>query len=273
MGENNWSRNLIDFSEEISIVEDNNITLCFINNFSDKLKNHIKQFLTIVCYGPHVNKSEVISAYPFEKTIKSFKERYDSKTPEMKKGMLGELLAHILINNYIEKLKVFSPYFNKEEANVRKGFDILYIDTVDNCIRYGEVKSGELHASSTINQTNNSLLYAAETDLKDKLCDIERRVLWDNAKFDASLFSNVNENYNIHSLLNEDESTHLSNDKKVILVSVCFHDINDKIALEQIKEFQERLLEKNTFSDAIIFSIQKNTLDNMKRFMFKECTE
>ena len=50
----------------------------------------------------------------------------------MQKGMLGELLAHILINNYIEKLKVFSPYFNKEEANIRKGFDVLYIDTIDN---------------------------------------------------------------------------------------------------------------------------------------------
>ena len=113
MGKNNWSSDLIDFSEEISIIEDGNITLCFINDFSDKLKNHIKQFLTIVCYGPHINTPEIICEYPFEKTIKSFKERYDSKTPEMQKGMLGELLAHILINNYIEKLKVFSPYFNK----------------------------------------------------------------------------------------------------------------------------------------------------------------
>lgn len=264
---------MIDFSKEISIVEDSNIKLCFIKDFSDKLKNHIKQFLTIVCYGPYINKPEVINEYPFEKTIKSFKERYNSKTPEMKKGMLGELLAHILINNYVENLKVFSPYFNKEEANIRKGFDVLYIDTVDNCIRYGEVKSGELHANSTISQTNNSLLYAAEADLKNKFCDVERQVLWDNAKFDAFLFRNVDENYNIHAILNEDESSHLSNDKKVILVSVCFHDINDKIVLEQVKEFQEKLLDRKTFSDAIIFSIQKNTLDKVKKFMFEECTE
>lgn len=117
------------------------------------------------------------------------------------------------------------------------------------------------------------MLSAAETDLKDKLSDVTRQVLWDNAKFDASLFRNVNENYNIHSLLNEDENTHLSNDKKVILISVCFHDINDKISIEQIKVFYERLLRKNTFSDAIIFSVQKNTLDKMKKFMFEECTE
>lgn len=264
---------MIDFSEEISIMEDSNITLCFINDFSDKLKNHIKQFLTVVCYGPHTNHPEIINTYPFEKTIKSFKERYNRKTPEMKKGMLGELLAHILINNYIKKLKVFSPYFNKEEANIRKGFDVLYIDTEDNCIRYGEVKSGELHDNKTINQTNNDLLYAAETDLKNKLCDTERQVLWDNAKFDAFSFRYVDENYNLHSLLNEDEATHLSIDKKVILVSVCFHDINDKIEFEQIKGFYERLLERNTFFDAIIFSVQKNTLDKMKRFMFEECAE
>ena len=125
----NWSKVLIDFSEEISIIEDNNIILCYIDNFSDKLKNHIKNFLTIVCYGPQINNPEVISTYPFENTIKSFKERYDRKTPEMKKGMLGELLAHILINNYIENLKVFSPYFNKEEANV-----IKFASKTCNCI-------------------------------------------------------------------------------------------------------------------------------------------
>ena len=272
MRKNNWSRDLIDFSEEILTIEDSNIKLCFINDFSDKLKNYIKQFLTIVCYGPHINKPEISCEYPFEKTIKSCKERYDSKTPEMKKGMLGELLAHILINNYVKNLKVFSPYFNKEEANIRKGFDILYIDTDDNCIRYGEVKSGELHAGKTITQTNNDLLSAAETDLKDKFSDVTRQVLWDNAKFDASLFRGVNEDYNIHTLLNEDESTSLSNDKKVILISVCFHDINDKIEIEQIKAFYERLLGRNTFSDAIIFSVQKNTLDKMIKFMFEECT-
>ena len=269
----NWSKYLIDFSEEISIVEDDNITICYINDFSDKLKNHIKQFLTVVCYGPHINNPNEINEYPFEKTIKSFKERYDKKTPEMQKGMLGELLAHILINNYKENLTVFSPYFNKEEANIRKGFDILYIDTANNCVRYGEVKSGELHSGETISQTNNNLLYTAETDLKDKFCDTERQVLWDNAKFDASLFRNVNDNYNIHAMLNNDEDTHLSIDKKVILVSVCFHNINDKIEIKQIKGFYERLLERNTFFDAIIFSVQKDTLDKMKKFMFEEYAE
>lgn len=264
---------MIDFSNEISIIQNNNITICYINDFTEKLKNHIKQFLTIVCYGPHINKPETIKAYPFKKTIKSFKERYDQKTPEMQKGMLGELIAHILINNYMENLKIFSPYFNKEEANIRKGFDALYIDTNNNCIRYGEVKSGELHNGQTIDQTNNSLLYNAEIDLKDKFCDCERQVLWDNAKNDASLFSNINNDYEIHSLLNEDEDTHLSNDKKVILVSVCFHDINDKIKIQKTLEHYERLLTRNTFSDAIIFSVQKNTLEKIKNFMFEECVE
>lgn len=262
---------MIDFSDDILIIKNNNITVCYINKFSDKLKNYIKQFLTIVCYGPHINKPEIINKYPFEKTIKSFKERYDNKTPEMQKGMLGELLAHILINNYMDNLKVFSPYFNKEEANIRKGFDVLFIDTINSCVRYGEVKSGVLHNGETISQTNNSLLYAAETDLRDKFCNSKRQVLWDNAKFDASLFYNVDDNYNIHTLLDEDEDTHLSIDKKVLLVSVCFHNINDKIKVEEIKAFYERLSDRNTFSNAIIFSVQKNTLDKMKKFMFEEC--
>lgn len=262
---------MVDFSEEILIVEDKNITLCFINDFSDNLKNHIKNGLSIICHGPHLNNPDTARKYPFHKTIKGFKERFNNKTPEMQKGMLGELLAHFLINNYIDTLKVFSPYFNKEEANIRKGFDVLYVDTLSNCIRYGEVKSGEVHTNKTIDETNCKLLYNAEMDLAEKLQNSDRQVLWDNAKFDASLYPTMNNNIDLHTLLNDDEDTHLSNDKKAILVSVCFHDINDKIEIEKIKEFYKRHEGRQVFLDTIIFSIQKNTLEKVQRFMLEEC--
>lgn len=257
--------------DEITIQTKNNITLCFINEFSDTFKKLIRSTLNIVCYGPSINTPELIKEYPFEQTITSFKERYNSKSDDLKKGMLGELLAHILINNFLDKLKVFSPYFNKEESHIRKGFDILYIDTQNSCVRYGEVKSGVIHRNKTISETNKELLYNAEVDLKEKLNDQTRTVLWDNAKTDALVYRTLGNNINLHSLLNKDQQTHLSKDKKVILISVCFHDINNKIEISTIENFYEKHITRGNFSDTVIFSIQKSTLEKIETFLLEEC--
>lgn len=264
---------MVALSNEIELLKDGNITICYIKDFSENLKKHIKEVLTIVCYGPTINNPEDIKYYPFEDTIKSFKERYDSKSEDTKKGMLGELIAHILINLYADNLKVFTPYFNKEESSIRKGFDILYIDTLQNCIRYGEVKSGEKAKDKTVSQSNNGLLYNAESDLKDKLTDSLRTVLWDNAKYDANMYMQNIKNrqaLNLHELLQRDRNSHISNDKKVILISVCFSDINDRIDLQETKSFYTRHCRRNNFSETILFSIQKSTFQKIEHFFNEE---
>lgn len=264
---------MVDLSNEIECIKDGNITICYIKDFSDNLKKHIKEVLTIVCYGPTINNPEDIKYYLFEDTIKSFKERYDSKSEDIKKGMLGELIAHILINLYVDNLKVFSQYFNKEESSIRKGFDILYVDVINNCIRYGEVKSGNKPIDKTINQTNNNLLYNAEIDLKNKFTSSERIALWDSAKCDANAYmkSSLNQNgINLHALLQNDRNSHISNDKKVILISVCFSDVNDRIDLQETKNFYARHCQRNNFSETIIFSIQKSTFQKIEQFFNEE---
>ena len=264
---------MVDLSDEIDLVREDNITICYVKNFTEKFKNYIKSVLTVVCYGLSIDKPEQIKYYPFEETIKSFKERYDNKTEDTKKGMLGELLAHILINLYVDNLKVFSPYFNKEETSIRKSFDILYIDTQKNCIRYGEVKSGEKPIDKTVSQANNGLLYDAESDLKDKFTSSKRIALWDSAKFDANAYmqsvGNFN-NVNLHELLQNDRNTHLSNDKNVILISVCFNDVNDKISLDEVKGYEARQSKRNHFLNTILFSIQKSTFQKIETFLYEE---
>lgn len=264
---------MVDLSNAIEHVKDNNITICYIKNFSENFKKHIKDVLTIVCYGPTINNPDDIKYYPFEDTIKSFKERYDSKAEDTKKGMLGELIAHILINLYADNLKVFSQYFNKEETSIRKGFDILYIDVEDNCVRYGEVKSGNKPRDKTINQTNNNLLYNAEQDLKEKFTSSERIALWDSAKNDANTYmkSTANQtNINLHALLQKDRNSYMPNDKKVILISVCFSDIDDKIDLQEVKNFYARHCERSHFAETILFSIQKSTFQKIEQFFNEE---
>ena len=264
---------MADLSNEIELIKDENITICYIKDFSDNFKEHIKEVLTVVCYGPTINNPEDIKYYPFKDTIKCFKERYDSKTEKTKKGMLGELIAHVLINLYADNLKVFSQYFNKEESSIRKGFDILYIDVINNCIRYGEVKSGNKSVGKTVSQTNNHLLYNAETDLKNKFTSSARYALWDNAKCDANVYmkSTANQNsINLHDLLQNDRNSHISTDKHVILISVCFSDINDRIDLQETKNFYTEHCQRNNFSETILFSIQKSTFQKIEQFFNEE---
>lgn len=264
----------VDLTNDVLIEKDGKVTLCIIKNFSDNLKNYIKNSLTVVCYGPSVNNFNDRQSFPFNQTIASFKERYEKKTDILKMGMLGELLAHVLINYFMKELQVFSPYFNKEEATIRKSFDILYFDKNFQCVRYGEVKSGKKHENKDISETANTLLGAAESDLrKNKFQANSRQVLWDNAKNDAMLYYLYDNTINLIDLLKNDRCSKTSTDKKVILVSVCFHNVDDKIKLERLKNFYFNRSSAHAFQDMIIFSIQKDSLKDLENFMIKECCE
>lgn len=77
--------------------------------------------------------------FTYKHTIKRFLERYELKKT-IQKGMIGELLTHLLIPQYID-FNAISIMKNKEENSIRKGFDIVYTDD-NNSIWYCEVKSG-----------------------------------------------------------------------------------------------------------------------------------
>jgi len=115
--------------------------MCCIENLSDELKTAIRDNLTRICHGADLaSRSMVI--FKYEATLKSFWDRYSTKDLNTRTGMLGELLAHVIILKKIDSFDVVSPFFNMEEKHIRKGFDLVLYEPASNEVWITEVKAG-----------------------------------------------------------------------------------------------------------------------------------
>ena len=116
------------------------------------------------------------------------------------------------------------------------------------------------------------MLQNAKNDLKSKLSK-KRLTLWDSVMIDAGLSFASEEALKIKKLLREDVQE-LEKDplikKNAILISVLFHNTNQKINPDSVKEYLEKINNELIFSDIIIFSIQKSTYKKIEEFLNKE---
>ena len=110
----------------INKEDHDNYVLYFIENISDELKQEIRNRLATICYGVDQAQSNC-AIYSYEETVKDFIHRYktqNDKSESRKKGMIGELLVHIILE--LEgKYSTASPFFNIEEGSFKKGFDTM----------------------------------------------------------------------------------------------------------------------------------------------------
>ena len=185
---------------------------------------------------------------------------------------MGEFIAHLIINKVLDNLKTISIFFNKEELNIKKGFDLTYVDTDGTAIWYGEVKSGEVNKESTPDSKNSELLGKAKTSLEDFLSGA-RPNLWDSVIIEAQLSFAVEKSKKVGDLLKMDISqiTHAPSSKKnAILISVLFHDIKSKITAEQVRQTLASVIAEDKFANVILFSIQKSTYSKIEKFLEEE---
>lgn len=73
--------------------------LYFIENLSDELKQEIRNKLVAVCHGVDQSQSS-LKIYSYKETVKEFIKRYktdNNVSEDRKKGMIGELLVHIVL--------------------------------------------------------------------------------------------------------------------------------------------------------------------------------
>jgi hypothetical protein len=120
--DNNSSYKIMTYNNPINgvILEKdtkNGVYICYVEDFSDELKTKIREMLGSIWHGA-VDSAER-KQFNYSSTVKRFLERYTEKTPDTKKGMIGELLAHLLIPNYVD-LQAISIMKNKEENSIRK---------------------------------------------------------------------------------------------------------------------------------------------------------
>ncbi len=252
-----------------------NAAVFFVNDLSDELKQIIRDNLSKISYGESIVSDDTNGYYNYKETLRSFLENYNSKKTALQKGLIGELIANILLRYYIDDLECISVSLNKEENQVKKGYDIVYFDKTKNCIRYSEVKSGEKNQDQTASEKNYTLLYKSKTDIVAKFTD-KRKKLWDSAIADAYLVikDNTKQKF-IANLLQQDQIDNKRGKHKysAILISVLFCDINNKLDFHKVCNFANTTTQANLFDDVMVFSIQKSTYTKVVDFLKEESND
>lgn len=249
--------------------------ICHIDNLSNDIKEILRKQLASVCYGP----SKVAStrkAYSYKKTLSEFLSRYETKAPDTKMGMIGELLTHILVMQFFEEFSAVSPYFNLEERSIKKGFDVILYSRGKNELWITEVKSGELHKNKNATETVIALLGTAKRDLNRRLNE-NHTTFWENAINGATIALENKKDMKdavVEILGNiEDEivdENAKSTDKNVILVSSLFSSLSDEIKETDIKGASISIAGEKIFKEVIVFSFQKSTYQKVVDFLKSE---
>lgn len=258
--------------EGIRFIKKDKYSLCLIESISDEFKQIIRTQLAGIWNG-FAEVQEIPSAHTYSKTLNSFLDRYNSKSPDTKKGMIGELLTHVLIAQYYEEFESLSVLKNKEERSIKKGFDIIYCHTENNQLWYSEVKSGA-SATGTENSTdyNKILLNRAKSGIAEMFAS-QRTSLWESALIDAKLtIEEGQKRIDIRNLLNADlEEIDLNDKRNVILISSLYHNLSDIIDITSLHGYQQNLENEDLFLECFIFSIQKGTYQAIEAFLIEEC--
>jgi len=247
--------------------------LFHIEELSQDLKDEIRTRLSSICYGESsANSSWQI--YSYKETLAEFLTRYESKSDPQIIGMIGELLSHLLIMNEYPNFQAVSPFFNLEERSIKKGFDLVIYDTSSHDLWISEVKSGEC-GSKTSNTKNISLLNNAKNDLKIRLNE-QNKTIWLNAIHGAQIAlisGKVKDKINdILESITDDVIEHNigSEDKDVILISVLFNSLSDKISIDEIVGKRRKIIKENLFKSIIVCSIQKETYQKIEDYLRAE---
>ena len=262
----------------IQCTKEKNYCLFIVEEFSEQLKEIVRKYMASICYGDaYVNTGSKI--YSYKNTIKEFLKRYEEKKVETQEGMIGELLMHILINQYFDEYDVITPFFNMEERSIKKGYDVVLTEKNRAEIWLIEVKSGRLRKNKNANQTMLALLNTAKNDLKTRLND-ENLSLWQEAINGAKLAYDANTNMKsaVVELLTkygEDavEGINDSKTKNVFVAGVLFQNLNDKVENRIPKSKQKKIEEENIFNKVYAISLQKETYQKVYEFIKEEADE
>ncbi len=257
----------------VRTIENNNYSIFYIDTFSDELKQIIRDQLKGIWSG-FSEADSLPEFYSYKKTLESFLDRYNPKSDDTKKGMIGELLSHILLNHQDNQLTSLSILKNKEERSIKKGFDIIYCHISENKLWYSEVKSGKSETGSEGSTGYNIVLLNRAKVGIGKMISERRNSLWESALYDVTAMINESEGrFNLKQLLSNDSPSRNPNQKKnVILISTLYHDLADSIDELSVAQFLTDTSAENIFESVIIISIQKNTFETVANFLTNELT-
>lgn len=263
------------FISGLSFVKNTDYAVCHFTDLTDEIKELLQNQLSFICYGQSASTSG-LDLYNYSNTLQEFIIRYESKNVDKKKGMIGELLSHLIVKEFFPEYHIVSPFFNKEERSVKKGFDVVLSSASDYSIWITEVKSGELHKGKDANATSSVLLGTAKRDLITRL-NAENRSLWLNAINDAKIV------FERHADLKDavvellagygtkgGNSALTSSEINVFLVTALFAPLNPAIDCTAIETKANSLKSENSFKALFVLSMQKGTYEKVYKFLKEE---
>ena len=249
-------------------------SLCIVDDLSDDLKQIIRQELAKVCHGV-TKAASGRKAYTYAKTLREFIKRYHDKSPTTKLGMIGELLSHLLLFNHRDDVRPVSPFFNMEEASIKKGFDLLLTGNTDNSLWIVEVKSGEL-GRLTKEQKVKSLIDKARDDLIERIGS-DNTTIWHTAinNVELALESGKSEKKILIDILEDcldssEDAKNSPSDMNVVLIPVLFEATHNEVDFENIKARSNKFNKEKIFACCDIFAIQKSTIQKIEDFLYAE---
>lgn len=254
--------------------EDGVAWICHVESFSDELKTQIRKNLASICYGESALDSDS-RLYSYKATLKEFLSRYGQKRDRQKKGLIGELLAQVIILHEMPHMVPASPYFNMEEKSMRKGFDLVLLDDEEDVVWVTEFKSGARRVNQGSDAKNNDLINGAKNDLYERLNE-NNQTFWLNALNSAKVsVRNADSKKTIVSILEgigDDvvDELAVSTDRDVILSTIMYGSLQDKVTFDYVANKQEVIAAENLFNNVVIFSIQKGTYTRVADFLAEE---
>lgn len=259
----------------VEVIKDADNCIFYINQFSTALQTAIRENLVAICYGP----ADAISGrrmFSYKATLTEFVKRYSDKTGNQRKGLIGELLLHVLLHELLNEYSVDSPFFNNEERSVKKGFDVVVDNSETKELWITEVKSGNLHLNKNASQTIVELINTAKNDLNQRL-NSDSISLWLNAITGAKrvLENNPDKKNAIVEILQDNgdlatDGSLRSLDMNVILVGTLFHDCNDHFSSAGVSEKKKRTDQEQLFKKTYVIAIQKSTYTAVFDFLESE---
>ena len=262
----------------VTYKKENKYSLFWVEDFSEDIKEAIREQLALICHGvDNVNTGR--RTYNYKNTVKEFLKRYETKPDNIKIGMIGELLVHLIFQNFFDEYKSVTPYFNMEERSIKKGYDAVLTETDSPILWIIEVKSGELHSNKTSDQTIVDLIGTAKKDLDVRL-NQDNISLWMEAVNGAKISFDSNDVMKeaVLDILMDwsDDATdgvYTSEDKNVILTGVLFSDLGDFITADNLRQKQNRIERTGEFSQVHVLGIQKETYAKVYQFLREEAED
>lgn len=255
--------------------------LYVVERLSDELKQEIRDRLSVICNGAALAESPCL-LYSYPETAKEFAKRYkesEKSSQNRRKGMIGELLAHVILE--IEgRFIAASPFFNMEERNFKKGFDIMMFKPKDRELWIAEIKSGAKqkdHQSATTSLVG--LLNDAQNDLYERLNSNDSgpwrnalnavRVAMNGASSETSVMNKILSQHADNAIAQKNSSQTFN----VVLIGALFHPTSERVASGPIGRKYSRIVEAQRFKNTFVVAIQKGTFEAVYDFLNSEAND